>query len=85
MAYPTDPGSLTTQAEDEYLFGPDWLVAPVTTAGATERLVYLPPCGTGFAWENHYTAVRHACDAGGVEVTEATPLETFPLYRRVPT
>ena len=84
LAYPADPGSLSEQAEGEYLFGPDWLVAPVTDLGATEWLVYLPPCGVGFAWENHYTAVRHSCDAaGGAEVVEPTPLATFPLYRRV--
>ena len=41
LAYPEDEGSY--QREDEYLFGPDLLAAPVIEPGATERDLYLPP------------------------------------------
>jgi alpha-glucosidase (family GH31 glycosyl hydrolase) len=40
LAYPNDPAAVTR--EDEYLFGPDLLAAPVLEPGATERELYLP-------------------------------------------
>ena len=42
--YPDDERSWTV--DDQYLFGPDLLVAPVVQAGARERDVYLPGKGT---------------------------------------
>jgi len=84
LANPDDSRSLSSEVEHEYLFGPDWLVVPVTASGATESHVYLPPCGVGFVWENHYTGVRWDASREGVEVVEPTPLHIFPLYRRVP-
>ena len=47
--YPSDPTSWTV--DDEYLFGPDLLVAPLFADGATGRRVYLPP-GT---WVDYQT------------------------------
>ena len=45
---------------DEYMFGPAFLVAPVTTYKARSRSVYLPPAGGG--WYNFWTG---AYTAGG--------------------
>ena len=64
------------QVEDEYLFGPDYLVAPVLEAGVTERRVYLP---AGATWHNIDTGEDFA---GGQTVTATAPWEILPVFRR---
>ncbi|OIQ95015.1 alpha-xylosidase BoGH31A precursor [mine drainage metagenome] len=61
---------------DEYMFGPAFLVAPVTTAKATSRSVYLPG---GTSWVNFWTGENLK---GGRQVTVAAPVETLPLLVR---
>ncbi len=61
---------------DEYMFGPAFLVAPVTEQGATSREVYLP---AGADWYNFWTSERIK---GGQTVTVAAPIETIPLFVR---
>ena len=71
--YPTDAASLTRS--DEYLWGRDILVAPVTQQGATQRTLYLPP-GT---WYDFWT---NAANSGGTTLTRAVDVSTMPLYVR---
>jgi len=61
--------------DDQYLLGPDFLVAPVTTRGQTARHVYLPG-GRWYDW--------HSGDAvsGGQFVLVPTPMDRIPLYAR---
>src|SRR4051794_11133861 len=66
---------LVRDIDDEYLFGPDLLVAPVTAAGQTARHVYLP-AGTWYDW---HTGERLA---GEQPVLTPTPLDRIPLYAR---
>ena len=61
---------------DEYMFGPAFLVAPVTEQGATTRSVYLP-AGTG--WYNYWT--NEPID-GGQTITVKAPIDTIPLFVR---
>jgi alpha-D-xyloside xylohydrolase len=72
--HPDDPTSW--QVEDQYLFGPDVLVAPVYTEGARERRVWLPPRTT---WVNAWSGSEHA---GGQWVDSPAPLDTIPVYLR---
>ena len=60
--------------KDEYLFGPDFLVAPVIDAG-TQRAVYLPPGD----WVEYWTGRD---DSGGREVVADAPPDTLPLWAR---
>jgi alpha-glucosidase len=61
--------------DDEYLFGPDLLVAPVIEPGQTARQVYLP-AGDWYDW--HTDAL-----AGGERfVLVATPMDRIPLFAR---
>ena len=62
--------------DDEYLFGPALLVAPVTEFGARERTLYLP---AGTSWIDLATGRRLE---GGQEVTVAAPRERIPLFAR---
>jgi alpha-glucosidase/alpha-D-xyloside xylohydrolase len=60
---------------DEYLWGPNLLVAPVTEKGAVTRRLYLP---RGL-WHDYWSG--KAVD-GGREISRQVDLETLPLYVR---
>ena len=61
---------------DEYLFGPDLLVAPVMDAGLKQRPVYLPD---GAQWTNAWTG---EVLTGGQTITVDAPLDIIPLFLR---
>ncbi len=64
------------EVRDEYMFGPDVLVAPVTAHGARERDVYLPE---GASWLDAWTGERLE-RSGWVRAN--APLERIPVYLR---
>lgn len=72
--YPED--TACWEVEDEYLYGPDLLVAPVFQAGQRERQVYLP---RGETWTELTTG--KVC-SGGRTVTAEAPLDTIPVFSR---
>jgi alpha-D-xyloside xylohydrolase len=74
FAYPDD--ERLSDLWDEYLYGGEILVAPVTTASATERKVYLP----AGRWMN-YSEKRTVYD-GKATITAAAALGTIPLFVR---
>ena len=74
MDFPGDPR--VTDIRDEYMFGPAFLVAPVTEQGATSRKVYLP---AGSDWFNYWTSERLQ---GGQTVDVSAPIDTIPLFVR---
>jgi alpha-glucosidase/alpha-D-xyloside xylohydrolase len=73
LHYPDDPQAVGRG--DEYLWGRDLLVAPVTAKGASERKLYLPE-GT---WYDFWTQERHT---GRRELTRKVDLATLPLFVR---
>lgn len=73
LHYPDDP--IAMARDDEYLWGPDVLVAPVFEPGATSRHVYLPAGD----WYDFWTGERME---GGREISRAVDLETLPLFVR---
>jgi alpha-D-xyloside xylohydrolase len=74
MDFPDD--AKVADIRDEYMFGPAFLVAPVTDQGATSRAVYLP---AGTAWYNYWTNERFD---GGQTITVNAPIDTIPLFVR---
>jgi alpha-D-xyloside xylohydrolase len=74
MDFPNDPN--VSEIGDEYMFGPAFLVAPVTDQGATTRRVYLP---AGAKWYNFWTNERFE---GGQAITVSAPIDTIPLFVR---
>lgn len=64
------------EVEDQYLFGPDVLVKPVTEAGCRSVSVYLP---AGADWTNAWTGQRYP---GGQTVTVDAPLDQIPLFTK---
>jgi alpha-D-xyloside xylohydrolase len=74
LDFPADPR--VTDLSDEYMFGPAFLVAPVTEQGATARDIYLP---AGTDWYNYWTGERVK---GGQTISVAAPIDTLPLFVR---
>ncbi|HET7626376.1 MAG TPA: TIM-barrel domain-containing protein [Verrucomicrobiae bacterium] len=73
LHYPLDPEAV--KLGDEFLWGRDLLVAPVTEKGATSRRVYLP-AGNWFDWWNDKKI------SGGKWIERPVDLGTMPIYVR---
>jgi alpha-D-xyloside xylohydrolase len=58
---------------DQFMFGPDILVNPVTQEGATSRQLYLPKT----SWYDFWTGRRIN---GGQRLEAPAPLDRLPLY-----
>ena len=78
MFYEFPQDSACWECKDQYMFGPDLLVAPVLQKGARSREVYLPE---GAQWVSQSTGKRYA---GGQTITEDAPLEVIPVFLRNP-
>ena len=74
LSYPDDTSVSDTW--NQYMFGGEILVAPVTTASATSRSVYLP-AGNWIDYNDKATTY-----VGGKSVTASAPLATIPLFVR---
>ncbi len=72
--FPDDPAA--SQVADEFMQGPDLLVAPVLHAGTRSRAVYVP---LGARWRDAWTGESLA--AGQRHVATA-PLDRIPLFLR---
>ncbi|MBV8360864.1 MAG: DUF5110 domain-containing protein [Deltaproteobacteria bacterium] len=73
LEYPGDPQVLNLA--DEYLFGPEILVAPILDEGAVERSVYLPQGN----WIDYWSEEIHA---GPKHITTRAELSKLPLFVR---
>lgn len=72
--FPDDP--LAWQISDEYMFGPDLLVAPVLEEGVCSRAVYLP---AGTTWTEAYSGKTYE---GGAEIQAEAPIDIIPVFVR---
>ncbi|MDR2975046.1 MAG: hypothetical protein LBV00_10130 [Propionibacteriaceae bacterium] len=72
--FPSDP--TCQDLHDQYMFGPDILVAPVLNPGVAVRSVYLP---LGSTWTDAHAGRSYD---GGQWITCPTPLETIPYFTR---
>jgi alpha-D-xyloside xylohydrolase len=75
MDFRTD--TTAREIADQYMFGPAFLVAPVTTYKATTRSVYLPATPGG--WYLFWTG---APAAGGATISAPAPFDAMPVYVR---
>lgn len=69
--FPDDPKCW--ELDDQYMFGSDYLVAPILAAGVTEREVYLP----AGKWEEIHT---HEVYAGNASVSCQAPIGWIPVF-----
>ena len=78
LQWPLDPVAQTAEVEDQYMFGPDWLVGPVYTHGATSRSIYLPPLPANKTWVYYFNYSEVGSAGGHFEMD--TPITEFPLF-----
>ena len=71
LDFPNDPN--VADLRDEYMFGPAFLVAPVTEQGATSRKVYLP---AGADWYNYWTNERSRAARPSPSPRPSTPFRS---------
>jgi alpha-glucosidase (family GH31 glycosyl hydrolase) len=91
LVFPRDPAAAAR--DDEFMFGPDLLAAPVVSPGARTRSLYLPRG----RWVNVWRAARYRSGdgslhlrrarvvRGGRGVKVAAPLAELPLFARAGT
>jgi alpha-D-xyloside xylohydrolase len=72
--FPDD--EVAASVDDQYLFGPDVLVAPILFEGARSREVYLP---AGTSWTDAWSG--ESLD-GGQRIVADAPIERIPVYLR---
>ena len=88
LAHPDDPRAVRLQ--DQFLLGPDLLVAPVLEPGARSRRLYLPRGEWIDLWRNarfdedagDLRLRRAEVVGGGQDVTVPAPLEELPMFVR---
>ncbi|HBH95802.1 MAG TPA: alpha-glucosidase, partial [Ruminococcaceae bacterium] len=61
---------------DQYMFGSEYLVAPILSLGAREREVYLP----AGRWESLEDKKVYE---GGRTVAANAPLDVMPVFRKI--
>jgi alpha-D-xyloside xylohydrolase len=72
MDFPTDAPAL--KVVDQYMFGPAFLVAPITTYKARSRSVYLPRAG---GWYDFWTGKPASA---GATIDAPAPYDQIPLF-----
>lgn len=78
LEWPDDAGCAGADVEDQFMFGPRWLVAPVTAYKAASRSVYLPKLPAGQDWIHFFTLKSHG--GGGARAVVPAPVDEFPLF-----
>lgn len=74
--FPEDKNCWEKETQNQYMFGPDILVAPVMEEGVTERDVYLP---AGLRWSENKTGTVYE---GGQWVKAVATLDVIPVFVR---
>lgn len=88
LVFPDDPVAAARQ--DEFMFGPDLLAAPVLEEGARTRKLYLPrgkwiELWRALRWDRRtggLRMVRAGTITGGREITVRAPIYELPLFVR---
>lgn len=76
LVYHTPDDPATFSITDQFMLGPDVLVAPVVTKGAVARDLYLP----AGRWRDHKTGAMH--EGGRWLKAYPAPLDTLPVFIR---
>ena len=80
--FPADAGA--SAINDQYMLGPELLVAPVVTGNATSRKVYFPCVKSAgdTKWQSYWDAsVVVPCGPAAKE--QPAPLDTIPVFKRM--
>ena len=76
MFYDFPKDQVAWEVEDQYMFGPNLIVAPIMEEGVAERKIYLP---VGIRWTDAYTKKIYE---GGQTITVPAPIDIIPVMMR---
>ena len=76
MFYEFPQDAMCWEKADQYMFGPDYLVAPVLEPGARSRSVYLP----AGRWQDIRTRQIYE---GRQTIKAPAPIESIPVFVKV--
>lgn len=65
------------EVEDQYLYGDEYLVAPILEHGTRNRQVYLP---AGCRWKDFHSSLEYD---GGQWIEAKAPLSIIPVYQKI--
>lgn len=77
LEYPKDAGSYSVEANNQFLLGSDYLVAPVFTKTTVRNGIYLP---AGEQWVDYWTGTLY--EGGQVLNGHPAPLDKLPIFVR---
>jgi len=84
LEFPNDAERIAAQGDQidaAFMFGPDYLISPVTKYNAASWKVYLPKLDNASAqWVHHYT--NKTFIPGQVYNIDVSDLDTFPFFKR---
>lgn len=82
--FPLDPRAADQACEDQFMLGPRYMAAPVTTRGATTKSVYFPGDRT-VRWGEVVAmgGSANTVHVGGQRQVVSAPLGKLPLYIRL--
>ena len=74
--YPADAG--TWAVTDQFMFGREYMMAPVYTMGARSREVYFPALPAGQQWVHYFSKTAYK---GGQSANVSAPIDEFCLFK----
>eukprot|EP00754_Rhynchopus_humris_P034842 Rhum_TRINITY_DN16441_c0_g1::Rhum_TRINITY_DN16441_c0_g1_i1::g.163192::m.163192/K01811/xylS, yicI; alpha-D-xyloside xylohydrolase len=85
LEFPNDAVCTGSNATyNQYMFGPDWLIAPVTSSGAKSWPVYLPALPATEQWVYWWDPEQKPVTVTGWSHVNVTAIADFPLFFRRP-
>jgi alpha-glucosidase (family GH31 glycosyl hydrolase) len=69
------------EIQSQFMFGSDFMVAPVVVENARDRTVYFPK---GYDWVQHQNVTKKRRYAGGTSATVLVALDELPMFQKVP-
>jgi alpha-D-xyloside xylohydrolase len=86
LACPNEPGCYGSIAEQQWMFGLDWLIAPIMQAmadGGNTRTLYLPSlAGTNATWVHFWSGSDVGAGGNTITWNSNGSFVDFPLYKR---
>ena len=77
--FPDEPEAW--EIDDQFMFGPKYLVAPILTSGQRSRYVFFPgkSAEPGLVWKHYFSGTVYKA---GANISVPAPLSQFPLFTR---
>lgn len=80
LQFPLDTMCQGSDVEDQFMFGPNWLVAPVYVYQATSRSVYLPQLSANQSWVHAFSGRNYGAGGQRLKATSTLAFSSINLF-----